>query len=129
MLAVLHRHAHISTYQKDVFVNIVGGLKISETAADLAILLAIFSSLYNQPLPQKLVIFGEIGLGGEVRPVQSGFERIKEAAKHGFSHAIIPMMNAPKKEFTDLSVTKVQYLHEVLEAVDISKAKKRGITT
>ena len=82
---------------KDVFVNIVGGLKISETAADLAILLAIFSSLHNQPLPQKLVIFGEIGLAGEMRPVQSGFERIKEAAKHGFSHAIIPMIMHPKK--------------------------------
>ncbi len=116
LLAVLHRHAGIPTYQQDVFVNIVGGLKIAETAADLAILLAIFSSLRNYPLPQKLVMFGEIGLAGEIRPVQSGSERIKEAAKHGFTHAIIPSANAPKKENSDLALLKVQHLKEVLSS-------------
>lgn len=114
LLAVLHRHAGIATYQKDVFVNIVGGLKITETAADLAILLAIFSSLRNQPLPEKLVVFGEIGLAGEIRPVQSGSERVKEAAKHGFTQAIIPKGNAPKQPLVDFAIHKVQHLHEVL---------------
>lgn len=117
LLAVLHRHANIPTYQKDVFVNIVGGLKVNETAADLAILLAIFSSLRNHPLPQKLVVFGEVGLGGEIRPVQSGSERVKEAAKHGFTQAIVPVANAPKKDFADLSTIKVQHLHEVLKTL------------
>lgn len=114
LLAVLHRHAGIPTYQQDVFVNIVGGLRILETAVDLAVLLAIFSSLRNQPLPQKLIIFGEVGLAGEIRPVQSGLERIKEAAKHGFTQAIVPMANAPKKISSDLLIHKVQHFREVL---------------
>lgn len=117
LLAVLHRHAGIPTHQQDVFVNIVGGLRISETAVDLAILMAIFSSLNNKPLPKGLVIFGEVGLAGEVRPVQSGLDRVKEAVKHGFTQAIIPMANAPKKEFLDLSVHKVQHLHEVFNII------------
>lgn len=118
LLAVLHRHANIPSYQKDIFVNIVGGLRISETAADLPILLAIFSSLHNRALPQKVVIFGEIGLAGEIRPVQSGFERIKEAVKHGFTHAIVPTGNAPKKAPAGLSVFGVQYLHEVFSILE-----------
>ena len=90
LLAVLHRHAGVAAFDQDVFVNAVGGVKIDEPAADLAILLAIVSSLRNRPLPPKLVVFGEIGLAGEVRPVQRGQERLREAAKLGFSHAADP---------------------------------------
>lgn len=118
LLAVLHRHSGIATYQKDVFVNIVGGLRISETAADLPILLAIYSSLQNRAIMQKIVIFGEIGLAGEIRPVQSGMERIKEAAKHGFTHAIVPTANAPKKTASDISVSGVQHLSEVFQILE-----------
>jgi len=95
LLAVLHRHAGIAAFDQDVFVNAVGGVKIDEPAADLPVLLAIVSSLRNKPLPEKLVAFGEIGLAGEVRPVQRGQERLREAAKLGFRTAIIPKANAP----------------------------------
>ena len=84
LLAVLHRHAGIACFDQDVFVNAVGGVKITEPGADLAVLLAIVSSLRNKPLPEKMVVFGEVGLAGEVRPVQRGQERLKEAAKLGF---------------------------------------------
>jgi len=101
LLAVLHRHGNIPTYQHDVFVNIVGGVKVTETAADLAVILAVLSSMKNRPLREKLVVFGEVGLGGEVRPVQGGQERLQAALKHGFNVAIIPKANAPKKVSPD----------------------------
>lgn len=98
LLAVLHRHGGIAMYDQDVFINIVGGVRVTETAADTAMLLSILSSFRDKPLPQKLFTFGEIGLAGEIRPVPNGQERIKEAAKHGFSHAVIPRGNMPKSQ-------------------------------
>ena len=115
LLAVLHRHAGIAAFDQDVFVNAVGGVKIVEPAADLPVLLAIVSSLKNKPLPQKLVVFGEIGLAGEVRPVQRGQERLREAAKLGFTHAIVPAANKPRQPIPGLEVIAVERL---LEAVD-----------
>ena len=97
LLAVLHRHAGIACFDQDVFVNAVGGVRISEPAADLAVMLAIQSSLRGKPLPRGFVAFGEVGLAGEVRPAPRGQERLKEAAKLGFSVAIVPKANAPKK--------------------------------
>lgn len=97
LLAVMHRHCGVTTYDMDVFVNIVGGMKISETAIDLPILLAILSSLKNKPLDKHLIAFGEVGLSGEIRPVQSGQERILEAVKQGFKKMIVPHQNKPKK--------------------------------
>ena len=97
LLAVLHRHAGIATYDQDVFVNVVGGVRVMETAADLAMLAATMSSLRNRPLGKDLVVFGEVGLAGEVRPVQRGQERIREAAKLGFKRALVPAANMPKK--------------------------------
>ena len=96
MLAVLHRHAGIAALDQDVFVNAVGGVRISEPAADLAVMLAIQSSLRGKPLPRGFVAFGEVGLAGEVRPAPRGQERLREAAKLGFSIAIVPKANAPK---------------------------------
>ena len=97
LLAVLHRHAGIACFDQDVFVNAVGGVRIAEPAADLAVLMAVVSSLKNRPLPPKLVVFGEVGLAGEVRPVQRGQERLREAAKLGFTHALIPHANKPRQ--------------------------------
>lgn len=114
LLAVLHRHGGIASYDQDVFVNVVGGVRVMETAADLAILLAVISSLRNKPLPNDLVVFGEIGLAGEIRPVQSGQERIKEAAKHGFKRAIVPYGNAPKTGLVGIEIHAVQCLSEAL---------------
>ena len=108
LLAVLHRHAGIACFDQDVFVNAVGGMKITEPAADLAVLMAIVSSLTNKALPAKLVVFGEVGLAGEVRPVQRGQERLKEAAKLGFTHALIPEANKPKQAITGLQVIAVR---------------------
>jgi DNA repair protein RadA/Sms len=113
LLAVLHRHAGVSCFDQDVFVNAVGGVKITEPAADLAALLAIVSSLRNRPLPEKLVVFGEIGLAGEIRPVLRGQERLKEAAKLGFTRAIIPAANKPKQA-TDLEVIAVDRLEQAI---------------
>ena len=96
LLAVLHRHAGIACFDQDVFVNAVGGVRIVEPGADLAVTLAIVSSLRNRPLPDKHVVFGEVGLAGEVRPVQRGQERLREAAKLGFTHAIVPAANKPE---------------------------------
>ena len=116
LLAVLHRHGGIATYDQDIFVNVVGGMRILETAVDLPILLSIISSLKNKSLPTDMVIFGEVGLGGEIRPVQNGLERLREAAKHGFKRAIIPSANAPKEKFEEIKITPVKYLHEALGA-------------
>lgn len=117
LLAVLHRHGGLQMADQDVFVNVVGGVKVTETSADLALLAALVSSFRNRPLPQDLVIFGEIGLGGEIRPVPSGQERIAEAAKHGFKRAIVPLANAPKKSVNGMQVFAVQKLAQALETL------------
>jgi len=117
LLAVLHRHAGIVTADQDVYVNVVGGVRISETGADLAILLAIISSLRNRALPMDLVVFGEVGLSGEVRPVQNGQERLNEAAKHGFKHAIIPQANKPKQGIQGLNIFTPNNLQAALDAL------------
>ena len=108
MLAVLHRHAGIACHDQDVFINAVGGMKITEPAADLAVTMAIVSSLTNRALPARLVVFGEVGLAGEVRPVQRGQERLREAAKLGFTHALIPEANQPKQAISGLTVIAVR---------------------
>ncbi len=108
LLAVLHRHAGIACFDQDVFINAVGGMKIVEPAADLAVLMAIVSSLTSRPLPAKLVVFGEVGLAGEVRPVQRGQERLREAAKLGFTHALIPEANKPRQAIPGMQVIAVQ---------------------
>lgn len=114
LLAVLHRHAGIPCFDQDVFVNAVGGVKITEPGADLAVLLAIVSSLKNKPLPEKMVVIGEIGLAGEVRPVQRGQERLKEAAKLGFNQAIIPKANQPKKPISGMDIIAVDRVEEAV---------------
>jgi DNA repair protein RadA/Sms len=118
LLAVLHRHAGIACFDQDVFLNAVGGVRIVEPGADLAVTLAIVSSLRNRPLPGKHVVFGEVGLAGEVRPVQRGQERLKEAAKLGFDHAIIPAANKPRQPIAGLEIIAVDRL---VEAVDYLK--------
>ena len=116
LLAVLHRHGGIQVGDQDVFANVVGGVRVMETSADLALLLAVVSSLRDRPLPQDWVVFGEVGLSGEIRPVASGQERLAEAAKHGFRRAIVPKGNAPKKPIPNLEVVPVSRLSEALEA-------------
>ncbi|HFC53159.1 MAG TPA: DNA repair protein RadA [Gammaproteobacteria bacterium] len=116
-LAVLHRHAGVATHDQDVFVNVVGGVRVTETAADLPVLLAVLSSLRNRPLPQDLVVFGEIGLAGEIRPVPSGQDRLREAVRHGFRRAIVPRANAPKKGIEGLEISAVQRLGEAVQAI------------
>ena len=118
LLAVLHRHGGIQVGDQDVFANVVGGVRVMETSADLALLLAVVSSLRNRPLPRDWVVFGEVGLSGEIRPVASGQERLTEAAKHGFTLAIVPKGNAPKKSIPGLKVVPVSRLSEALEACD-----------
>ncbi|MDZ7851885.1 MAG: DNA repair protein RadA [Halomonas sp.] len=117
LLAVLHRHGGLFTRDQDVFLNVVGGVKVLETSADLAVLLAVVSSLQNRPLPRELVVFGEVGLSGEIRPVPSGQERIVEAAKHGFQRAIVPRGNAPKHSPEGMEVIAVDKLAEALDAL------------
>jgi DNA repair protein RadA/Sms len=117
LLAVLHRHAGIACFDQDVFVNAVGGVRITEPAADLAVLLAVVSSLKNKPLSDKLVVFGEVGLAGEVRPVQRGQERLKEAAKLGFKQALIPAANAPKQATPGIEVHAVTRIEEAVGSV------------
>src|SRR5688572_13534366 len=117
LLAVLHRHAGIACFDQDVFVNAVGGVKITEPAADLAVLMAIVSSLRNKPLPGKLVVFGEVGLAGEVRPVQRGQERLREAAKLGFTHALVPKANKARQAIAGIEVTAVERVEEAFAHV------------
>ncbi len=119
LLAVLHRHAGVDSGDQDVFVNAVGGVRISEPAADLAVLLAIQSSLRAKPLPPGFIAFGEVGLAGEVRPAPRGQERLKEAAKLGFSVALVPRANAPKKPIEGLQVHAIERIEQ---AVDIVRA-------
>lgn len=118
LLAVLHRHGGLQMSDQDVFVNVVGGVKVTETSADLALLLALISSFRNRPLPQDLVVFGEVGLGGEIRPVPSGQERISEAAKHGFKRAIVPLGNKPKSAVENMQVYTVKKLADALNILD-----------
>lgn len=115
LLAVLNRHAGVSTHDQDVFVNAVGGVRISEPAADLAVLMAIISSLRNRPLPKGLIAFGEVGLAGEVRPAPRGQERLREAAKLGFSIALIPKANAPRQPIEGLEIWAVDRLQDALD--------------
>jgi DNA repair protein RadA/Sms len=117
LLAVLNRHAGVTTHDQDVFVNVVGGVRLSETAADLALVAAVLSSLRDRPLPQGLLLFGELGLAGEVRPVQGGVERLREAAKHGFRRAIVPRANAGRQVGEGIGVTPVATLGEALAAI------------
>ncbi|WP_286788365.1 MULTISPECIES: DNA repair protein RadA [unclassified Pseudomonas] len=117
LLAVLHRHGGIPTYDQDVFINVVGGVKVLETAVDLALMAAVISSLRDRPLPHDLLVFGEIGLSGEIRPVPSGQERLKEAAKHGFKRAIVPKGNAPKEAPAGLEVVAVTRFDQALDAL------------
>jgi len=121
LLAVLHRHAGVSCMDQDVFVNAVGGVRISEPAADLAVLLAIQGSLRGKALPRGFIAFGEVGLAGEVRPAPRGQERLKEAAKLGFSVAVVPRANAPKKPIEGLKIHAVDRIEQAIEAV-------RGLT-
>jgi DNA repair protein RadA/Sms len=114
LLAVLHRHAGIAAFDQDVFVNAVGGVKIDEPASDLPVLLAIVSSLKGRALPEKMVAFGEVGLAGEVRPVQRGQERLREAAKLGFRLAIIPKANAPKGGIEGLEILTVERVEQAI---------------
>jgi len=117
LLAVLHRHAGIATFDQDVFVNVVGGVRVLEPAADLATLAAVVSSLRNRPLAKDLLVFGEVGLSGEVRPVQRGQERIREAAKLGFRRAVVPKANMPKKTDGDIELVAVRRLEDALDAM------------
>jgi DNA repair protein RadA/Sms len=117
LLAVLHRHGGVQASDQDVFINVVGGVKVLETSADLAVLAAILSSLKNRVLPQDLVVFGEVGLSGEIRPVPSGQERLQEAAKHGFRRAIVPKANAPREAIPGMEVIAVEKLEEALGAL------------
>jgi len=117
LLAVLHRHAGIVCFDQDVFVNAVGGVRIQEPAADLAVLLAIVSSLNNRPLPAKLVAFGEVGLAGEIRPAPRGQERLREAAKLGFTHALVPRANAPKQDVKGIEVVALERIEQAIEAL------------
>ena len=117
LLAVLSRHGGISTMGMDVFTNVVGGVKVLETGSDLAVLIAVVSSLRNRSLENRVVAFGEVGLSGEIRPVPNGQERLKEAAKHGFTKAIVPKANLPKSPIENLAVIGVERLDQALEAI------------
>lgn len=115
LLAVIHRHGGLMLGDQDVFVNVVGGVKVVETSADLALIFALVSSFRDFALPQDLVAFGEVGLAGEIRPVPNGQERLREAAKHGFKRAIVPASNAPKEPIKGLHVVPVKHISEALE--------------
>lgn len=115
LLAVLHRHGGVQMSDQDVFVNVVGGVKVEETGADLPLILAMVSSLRDKPLPRDLITFGEVGLSGEIRPVPSGQERLQEAVKHGFRRAIVPKANMPKQPISGMEVVAVGTLSEALE--------------
>ncbi len=117
LLAVLHRHGGVPLAGQDVFVNVVGGVRLTETAGDLAVVAAVLSSLRDRPLPRDWVIFGELGLTGEVRPVPHGEERLREAAKHGFRRAIVPAANAPRQAIEAMEIVPVRTLQEALEAL------------
>ncbi|MBT4974837.1 MAG: DNA repair protein RadA [Gammaproteobacteria bacterium] len=114
-LAILHKHSGIATFDQDVFINVVGGIKVSETASDLVVMLAIVSSLRDKVIPSKWIAFGEVGLTGEVRPVYNSMERLSEAQKQGFEVAIIPKDNTPKKPIKGMNVVTVGYLYQAIQ--------------
>ena len=114
-LAILHKHSGIATFDQDVFINVVGGIKVSETASDLVVMLAIVSSLRDKVIPSKWIAFGEVGLTGEVRPVYNSMERLSEAQKQGFEVAIIPKGNAPKKPIKGIKIVPVGYLYQAIQ--------------
>ncbi|NIP74016.1 MAG: DNA repair protein RadA, partial [Gammaproteobacteria bacterium] len=118
LLAVLHRHGGVAMFDQDVFVNAVGGVRVAETAGDLAVLLAVLSSFRGRPLPVDWVVFGEVGLAGEIRPIYGGQERLREAAKHGFKRAVVPKANAPRGRIEGMEITAVLRLGEVLEVLE-----------
>lgn len=118
LLAVLHRHGGVLIGDQDVFVNVVGGVKVLETSCDLALLLAVVSSFRDRALGHDLMVFGEVGLSGEIRPVPSGHERLREAAKHGFKRAIVPIANAPKNGVPGINIIAVKNLQEALAAIE-----------
>ncbi|WP_018952209.1 DNA repair protein RadA [Thioalkalivibrio sp. AKL12] len=117
LLAVLHRHGGVALFDQDVFINVVGGVRVTETAADLPMLAAALSSFRDRALPQELLAFGEVGLAGEIRPVPNGEERLREAAKHGYTRAIAPAANAPRKPIKGMEIIPVSRLSEVLDAL------------
>ncbi len=119
LLAVLNRHAGVACFDQDVFLNAVGGVKITEPAADLAVMLAMLSSYRNRPLPDKTVVFGEVGLSGEIRPVPRGQERLREAEKLGFTHAIVPKANLPRHaaDFANLQLIGVDTVQQAVDAI------------
>lgn len=117
LLAVLHRHGGVFMSDQDVFVNVVGGVRVTETSADLAVVLALVSSFRDHALPKDLVVFGEVGLAGEIRPVPGGQERVREAAKHGFTRAIVPLANKPKQNIPGMEIIGVSKVAQALEAV------------
>ncbi|GMR08861.1 MAG: DNA repair protein RadA [Gammaproteobacteria bacterium] len=117
LLAVLHRHGGVAMSDQDVFVNVVGGVRVNETGADLAVVLSVLSSYRDTPLAKDLIVFGEIGLAGEIRPVQGGHDRLYEAAKHGFKRAIVPRANVPKKKIEGIEIVPASRLSDALDAV------------
>jgi DNA repair protein RadA/Sms len=117
MLAVLHRQGGVALAEHDVFINVVGGMRVTETGADLPMLLALYSSFRDQATPQQTVCFGEVGLSGEIRPVHDGEQRLREAAGHGFSRALVPVANAPRRAVGDLQVIPLTHVTEALEKV------------
>jgi len=117
LLAVLHRHGGLMVGDQDVFINVVGGVKVLETATDLALLLSVVSSFRDVALATDLVVFGEVGLSGEIRPVPSGQERLSEAAKHGFTRAIVPRANAPRNPIKGMEVVIVDKLSQAIDAI------------
>jgi DNA repair protein RadA/Sms len=118
LLAVLHRHGGVETGLFDVFVNAVGGVRIGEPAADLAVLMAIYSSFKNRPLGAKSLVFGEVGLAGEIRPVQRGQERLREAAKLGFTRALIPAANKPRQAIDGIAIVAVERIDQALQQLN-----------
>ena len=119
LLAVAHRHAGISLNGYDVFANVAGGVRVSETGADLALLMAILSSVKNRPVGGDLVVFGEVGLSGELRPVQRGLERIREAQKLGFGRALIPRANLPRESVQDIELIAVRKIEDALRIFEM----------
>lgn len=117
LLAVLHRHAGVVTHDQDVFINVVGGVKIQETASDLSAIAAIYSSLKDKAIAPRTVVFGEVGLSGEIRPVPNGQARLQEAAKQGFKHAILPKANMPRQALSGIQVHAIQTVSELMEAL------------
>lgn len=117
LLAVLHRHGGVGMFDQDVFVNVVGGVRIGETAADLAVLLAVLSSYRDRALDSDLAVFGEVGLSGEIRPVPNGPDRLREAAKHGLRRALAPSKNVPREGVEGLEIVSVKGLREAIDAI------------